>query len=55
MSDTRTPLGHDKLHSKLVASGFSAHDATQTINKMIESGRLEIVAVDTYRRAMLKL
>jgi len=55
MSDDKNTVGHDKLHSKLVACGFQTEDATQIINKMIESGKLEIVAVDTYRRAMLKL
>jgi hypothetical protein len=55
MSDDKETVGHDKLQSKLVDCGFVEVEATQIIDRMIESGKLVVVAIDTYRRAVSKL
>jgi hypothetical protein len=55
MSDDKETVGHDKLQSKLVGCGFVEVEATQIIDRMIESGKLVVVAIDTYRRAVSKL
>ncbi|MGA9841452.1 MAG: hypothetical protein WBQ25_03985, partial [Nitrososphaeraceae archaeon] len=48
-------VGHDELRNSLVASGLSKEEAIDTMNRMIELGKLELAAVDTYRRAMSRI
>ena len=54
MQADKNTVSHKKLHSALVASGhFSAGEATQTIEDLIKSGKLEEVMIDTLRRTKL--
>jgi hypothetical protein len=48
-------VSHDELRNSLVASGLSKEEAIDTMNRMIELGKLELAAVDTYRRAMSRI
>ena len=48
-------VGHDELRNSLVASGFSKDEAIETMNRMIELGKLELAAVDTYHRATSRI
>jgi len=51
MQADKNTVSRKKLHSALVASGhFSAGEATQTIEDLIKSGKLEEVMIDTLRR-----
>jgi hypothetical protein len=48
-------INHDKLLAGLTRTGFTTEQAEQLITNALTSGKLLIISVDTYRRAMKSL